>query len=141
MKLEELQPGQHYRHVNSDNVVMLVGIAVEEATFRKVVVYVDKGLLKDSVWAVPLEMFEHRYELVYEGKELRPGAGFLEFKPVLDPERLLAENDELKLQVNSLRYQRSKLKDELMQLKSDNKMLNRRIADLKWKVETSEVPF
>ena len=141
MKLEELQPGQHYRHVNSDNVVMLVGIAVEEATFRKVVVYVDKGLLKDSVLAVPLEMFEHRYELVEEGKELRPVAGFLEFKPVLDPERLLAENDELKLQVNSLRYQRSKLKDELMQLKSDNKMLNRRIADLKWKVETSEVPF
>lgn len=141
MKLEELQPGQHYRHVNSDNVVMLVGIAVEEATFRKVVVYVDKGLLKDSVWAVPLEMFEHRYELVEEGKELRQVAGFLEFKPVLDPERLLAENDELKLQVNSLRYQRSKLKDELMQLKSDNKMLNRRIADLKWKVETSEVPF
>nr|DAF12455.1 MAG TPA: Protein of unknown function (DUF1653) [Caudoviricetes sp.] len=141
MKLEELQPGQHYRHVNSDNVVMLVGIAVEEATFRKVVVYVDKGLLKDSVWAVPLEMFEHRYELVEEGKELRPVAGFLEFKPVLDPERLLAENDELKLQVNSLRYQRSKLEEELMQLKSDNKMLNRRIVDLNWKVETSEVPF
>ena len=141
MKLEELQPGQHYRHVNSGNVIMPVGIAVEEATFRKVVVYVDKGMLKDSVWAVPLEMFEHRYELVGEGKELRQVAGFPEFKPVLDPERLLAENDELKLQVNSLRYQRSKLKDELMQLKSDNKMLNRRIADLKWKVETSEVPF
>ena len=141
MKLEELQPGQHYRHVNSGNVIMPVGIAVEEATFRKVVVYVDKGMLKDSVWAVPLEMFEHRYELVGEGKELRPVAGFPEFKPVLDPKRLLAENDELKLQVNSLRYQRSKLKDELMQLKSDNKMLNRRIADLKWKVETSEVPF
>lgn len=141
MRLEELQPGQHYRHVNSGNVVMPVGIAVEEATFRKVVVYVDKGLLKDSVWAVPLEMFEHRYELVEEGKELRPVAGFPEFKPVLDPEKLLAENDELKLQVNSLRYQRSKLEEELMQLKSDNKMLNRRIDDLKWKVETSEVPF
>jgi hypothetical protein len=141
MRLEELQPGQHYRHVNSGKVVMPVGIALEEASGRKVVVYVDKGLLKDSVWAVPLEMFEHRYELVEEGKELRPVAGFPELKPVLDPERLLAENDELKLQVNSLRYQRSKLKDELMQLKSDNKMLNRRIADLKWKVETSEVPF
>lgn len=139
--MNELQPGQHYRHVNSGNVIMPVGIAVEEATFRKVVVYVDKGMLKDSVWAVPLEMFEHRYELVEEGKELRPVAGFPEFKPVLDPEKLLAENEELKLQVNSLHYQRSKLKDELMQLKSDNKMLNRRIADLKWKVETSEVPF
>lgn len=139
--MNELQPGQHYRHVNSGNVVMPVGIAVEEATFRKVVVYVDKGLLKDSVWAVPLEMFEHRYELVEEGNELRPVAGFPEFKPVLDPEKLLAENEELKLHVNSLKYQKSKMQEELMQLKSDNKMLNRRIADLKWKVETSEVPF
>lgn len=141
MRLEELQLGQHYRHVNSGNVIMPVGIAVEEATFRKVVVYVDKGMLKDSVWAVPLEMFEHRYELVEEGKELRPVAGFPEFKPVLDPEKLLAENDELKLQVNRLRYQRSKLEEELMQLKSDNKMLNRRIDDLRYKDETSEVPF
>lgn len=139
--MNELQPGQHYRHVNSGNVVMPVGIAVEEATFRKVVVYVDKGLLKDSVWAVPLEMFEHRYELVEEGKELRPVAGFPEFKPVLDPETLLAENDELKLRLKSLQYQKSEMKAELMQLKSDNKMLNRRIADLKYKVETSEVPF
>lgn len=141
MKLEELQPGQHFRHVNSGNVIMPVGIAVEEGTFRKVVVYVDKGILKDSVWAVPLEMFEHRYELVEEGKELRPVASFPEFKPVLDLEKLLAENEELKLHVNSLRYQRSKLKDELWELKSENKMLNRRIDDLKWKVETSEVPF
>lgn len=139
--MNELQPGQHYRHVNSGNVIMPVGIAVEEATFRKVVVYVDKGMLKDSVWAVPLEMFEHRYELVEEGKELRPVVGFPEFKPVLDLEKLLAENEELKLHVNSLRYQRSKLKDELWELKSENKMLNRRIDDLKWKVETSEVPF
>lgn len=141
MKLEELQPGQHYRHVNSGNVVMPVGIAVEEATFRKAVVYVDKGMLKDSVWSVPLEMFEHRYELVEEGKELRPIACFPEFKPVIEPEKLLAENEELKLQVNSLRYQRSKLEEELMQLKSDNKMLNRRIDNLRWKDETSEVPF
>ena len=139
--MNELQPGQHYRHVNSGNVIMPVGIAVEEATFRKVVVYVDKGMLKDSVWAVPLEMFEHRYELVEEGKELRPVAGFPEFKPVLDPEKILAENEELKLQVNSLRYEMSKLEDELWELKGDNKMLNRLIADLKLKDEPSEVPF
>ena len=103
MRLEELQPGQHYRHVNSGNVVMPVGIAVEEATFRKVVVYVDKGLLKDSVWAVPLEMFEHRYELVEEGKELRPVAGFPEFKPVLDPEKLLEENEHLRRHIDYLK--------------------------------------
>lgn len=108
MKIEELQPGQHYRHVNSDNVVMLVGIAVEEATFRKVVVYVDKGLLKDSVWAVPLEMFEHRYELVEEGKELRPVAGFQEFKPVINPEELLSENKHLKRYIE---YLEQKIKD------------------------------
>lgn len=139
--MNELQPGQHYRHVNSGNVVMPVAVAMGEVTSRKFVVYTEKRTLGESVWIVPLDIFEHRYELVEEGKELRQVAGFPEFKPVLDPERLLAENDELKLQVNSLRYQRSKLKDELMQLKSDNKMLNRRIADLKWKVETSEVPF
>ena len=121
---------------------MPVGIALEEASGRKVVVYVEKGKLNDIVWTRPLDQFmDGRFELVEEGKELRPIAGFPEFKPVLDPEKLLAENDELKLQVNSLRYQRSKLKDELWELKSENKMLNRRIDDLKWKVETSEVPF
>lgn len=139
--MNELQPGQHYRHVNSGNVVMPVGIATEEVTFRKLVVYTDRGLFGDRVWAVPLEIFEHRYELVEEGKELRPVAGFPEFKPVLDPEKLLAENEELKLRLKSLQYQKSEMKAELMQLKSDNKILNRRIADLKYKVETSEVPF
>ena len=56
-------------------------------------------------------------------------------------EELLAENDELKLQVNSLKYEISKAKDELYELKCDNKMLNRLIADLKLKDEPSEVPF
>ena len=50
-------------------------------------------------------------------------------------------NEELKLLVEGLRYQKSEMKEELMQLKGENQMLNRRIADLKWKVETSEVPF
>lgn len=140
--MNELLPGRHYRHVKSGLIVMPVGIALEEASGRKVVVYVEKGKLNDIVWTRPLDQFmDGRFELVEDGKELRPIAGFPEFKPVLDPEKLLAENDELKLQVNSLRYQRSKLKDELWELKSENKMLNRRIDDLKWKVETSEVPF
>ncbi|WP_211234433.1 hypothetical protein [Abiotrophia defectiva] len=140
--MNELQPGKHYRHVNSGKVVMPVGIALEEDTFRKVVVYVEKVPLTDNVWTRPLDQFmDGRFELVEDGKELRPVAGFPEFKPVLDPEKILAENEELKLQVNSLRYQRSEMKDELWQLKSENKMLNRRIDDLKWKVETSEVPF
>lgn len=140
--MNELQPGQHYRHVKSGKVVMPVGIALEEASGRKVVVYTEKGKLNDIVWTRPLDQFmDGRFELVEEGKELRPVAGFPEFKPVLDPEKLLAENEELKLQVDSLRYEMYKMKDELWELKGDNKMLNRLIANLKRKDETSEVPF
>lgn len=139
--MNELQPGKHYRNVRFGDVVMPVAVAMGEVTSRKFVVYTEKGTLGESVWILPLDIFEHRYELVEEGKELRPIAGFPEFKPVLDPEKLLAENEELKLQVNSLQYQMSKMKDELWELKSDNKTLNRRIADLRYKDETSEVPF
>lgn len=139
--MNELQPGQHYRHVKFGDVVIPVAVAMGEMTSRKFVVYTEKGTLGESVWIVPLDIFEHRYELVEEGKELRPIAGFPEFKPVLDPEKLLAENEELKLHVNSLRYEMSKLEDELWELKGDNKMLNRLIADLKLKDEPSEVPF
>ena len=103
MKIEGLQPGQHYRHVNSGNVVMPVGIATEEVTFRKLVVYTERGLFGDRVWAVPLEIFEHWYELVEEGKELRPVAGFPEFKPVLDPEKLLEENEHLRRHIDYLK--------------------------------------
>lgn len=139
--MNELQPGKHYRNVRFGDVVMPVAVAMGEVTSRKFVVYTEKGTLGESVWILPLDIFEHRYELVEEGKELRPVAGFPEFKPVLDPEKLLAENEELKSHVNSLQYQISKMKDELWQLKSDNKTLNRRIADLRYKDETSEVPF
>ena len=139
--MNELQPGKHYRNVRFGDVVMPVAVAMGEMTSRKFVVYTEKGTLGESVWILPLEIFERRYELVEEGKELRPVAGFPEFKPVLDPEKLLAENEELKLQVNSLRYEMSKLEDELWELKGDNKMLNRLIADLKLKDEPSEVPF
>lgn len=139
--MNELQPGKHYRNVKFGDVVIPVAVAMGEMTSRKFVVYTEKGTLEESVWIVPLDIFEHRYELVEEGKELRPIAGFPEFKPVLDPEKLLAENEELKLHVNSLQYQMSNMKDELWRLKSDNKTLNRRIADLRYKDETSEVPF
>ena len=139
--MNELQPGKHYRNVRFGDVVMPIAVAMGEMTSRKFVVYTEKGTLGESVWILPLDIFEHRYELVEEGKELRPVAGFPEFKPVLDPEKLLAENEELKLQVNSLRYEMSKMEDELWELKGDNKMLNRLIADLKLKDETSEVPF
>ena len=140
--MNELLPGRHYRNVKSGLIVMPVGIAIEESTLRRVVVYHEKGSLRDSVWTRPLDEFmDGRFELVEENGEPRPIAGFPPFEPVVDTKKLLAENEELKLLVESLRYQRSKLKDELWELKSENKMLNRRIADLKWKVETSEVPF
>lgn len=101
--MNELQPGKHYRHVNSGNVVMPVGIALEEDNFRKVVVYVEKGPLTDNVWTIPLDQFmDGRFELVEKGKELRPVAGFPEFKPVLDPEKILEENEHLRRHINYL---------------------------------------
>jgi hypothetical protein len=103
MKIEELQPGQHYRHVKSGKVVMPVGIALEEVSGRKVVVYVEKGKLNDIVWTRPLDQFmDGRFELVEKGKELRPVAGFTEFKPVLDPEKILEENEHLRRHINYL---------------------------------------
>ena len=100
--MEEFIPGQRYRHVRFGDVVMVVGLATEEMTSRKFVVYTEKGTLGESVWIVPLDIFEHRYELVEEDKELRPVAGFPEFKPVLDPEKLLAENEHLRRHINYL---------------------------------------
>lgn len=139
--MNELQPGKHYRNVRFGDVVMPIAVAMGEVTSRKFVVYTEKGTLGESVWILPLEIFEHRYELVEENGEPRPVAGFPEFKPVLDPEKILEENEELKLHVNSLKYQMSKMQDELWQLRSDNKMLNQRIVALKLKDEPSEVPF
>ena len=140
--MNELLPGRHYRHVKSGLIVMPVGIAIEESTLRRVVVYHERGSLRDSVWTRPLEEFmDGRFELVEENGEPRPIAGFPPFEPVVDTKKLLAENEELKLLVEGLRYQKSEMKEELMQLKDENQKLNRRIADLKWKVETSEVPF
>lgn len=101
--MNELQPGKHYRHVKSGKVVMPVGIALEEETFRKVVVYVEKGPLTDNVWTRPLDQFmDGRFELVEEGKELRPIAGFPEFKPVIDPEKILEANEHLRRNIDYL---------------------------------------
>lgn len=97
-----LQPGKHYRHVKSGKVVMPVAVAMGEVTSRKFVVYTEKGTLVESVWIVPLEIFEHRYELVEKGKELRPVAGFPEFKPVLDREKILEENEHLRRNIDYL---------------------------------------
>lgn len=124
--MNELQPGKHYRHVNSGSVVMPVGIAVEEATFRKVVVYVDKGMLKDSVWAVPLEMFEHRYELVEDIKELRP---------VIDSKNLLDENEGIRSLVEHMNMQMALKILQVNQLVRERDSLQRRISYLEQKIE------
>lgn len=124
--MNELQPGKHYRHVNSGNVIMPVGIAVEEGTFRKVVVYVDKGILKDSVWAVPLEMFEHRYELVEDVKELRP---------VIDSKKLFDENEEISSWVELMNMQMALKILQVNQLVRERDSLQRRISYLEQKIE------
>lgn len=124
--MNELQPGKHYRHVNSGNVIMPVGIAVEEATFRKVVVYVDKGMLKDSVWAVPLEMFEHRYELEEDIKELRP---------VIDSKNLLDENEGIRSLVEHMNMQMALKILQVNQLVRERDSLQRRISYLEQKIE------
>lgn len=100
--MNELQPGKHYRNVKFGDVVMPIAVAMGEVTSRKFVVYTKKGTLGESVWIVPLDIFEHRYELVEEAKELRPVAGFPEFKPVLDPEKILEENEHLRRHIDYL---------------------------------------
>lgn len=101
--MNELQPGKHYRNVRFGDVVMPIAVAMGEMTSRKFVVYTEKGTLGESVWILPLEIFERRYELVEEGKELRPIAGFPEFKPVINPEKILEENEHLRRNIDYLK--------------------------------------
>lgn len=122
-------PGQRYRHVRFGDVVMVVGLATEEVTLRKLVVYTEKGLLGDKVWVVPLEIFEHRYELVEDGKELRP---------VIDSKNLLDENEEIRSWVERMNMQMALKILQVNQLVRERDSLNRRIAYLEQKIEELE---
>ena len=127
--MEDFIPGQHYRHVRFGDVVMIVGLATEEVTLRKLVVYTEKGLLGDKVWVVPLEIFEHRYELVEDGKELRP---------VIDSTNLLDENEEFSSWVKCMNMQMALKILQVNQLVRERDSLQRRISYLEQKIEELE---
>lgn len=127
--MEEFLSGQRYRHVRFGDVVMVVGLATEEMTLRKLVVYTEKGLLGDKVWVVPLEIFEHRYELVEDGKELRP---------VIDSKNLLDENEEIRSWVERMNIQMALEILQVNQLVRERDSLQRRISYLEQKIEELE---
>lgn len=127
--MEEFLPGQRYRHVRFGDVVMVVGLATEEVTLRKLVVYTEKGLLGDKIWVVPLEIFEHRYELVEDGKELRP---------VIDSKKLLDENEEISSWVKLMNMQMVLEILQVNQLVRERDSLQRRISYLEQKIEELE---
>ena len=127
--MDDFLPGQHYRHVRFGDVVMIVGLAMEEVTLRKLVVYTEKGLLGDKIWVVPLEIFEHRYELVEDGKELRP---------VIDSKKLLDENEEISSWVKLMNMQMALKILQVNQLVRERDSLQRRISYLEQKIEELE---
>lgn len=127
--MEEFLPGQRYKHVRFGDVVMVVGLATEEVTLRKLVVYTEKGLLGDKIWVVPLEIFEHRYELVEDGKELRP---------VIDSKKLLDENEEISSWVKLMNMQMALEILQVNQLVRERDSLQRRISYLEQKIEELE---
>lgn len=127
--MEEFLPGQRYRHVRFGDVVMIVGLATEEVTLRKLVVYTEKGLLGDKIWVVPLEIFEHRYELVEDGKELRP---------VINSKNLLDENEEISSWVKHMNMQMALKILQVNQLVRERDSLQRRISYLEQKIEELE---
>lgn len=127
--MDEIIPGRHYKHVRFEDVVIPVGIATEEVTFRKLVIYADRGVLGNGVWAVPLEIFDHRYELVEDGKELRP---------VIDSKNLLDENEEIRSWVERMNMQMALKILQVNQLVRERDSLNRRIAYLEQKIEELE---
>ena len=133
--MEEFLPGQHYRHVRFGDVVMIVGLATEEMTLRKLVVYTDRGNIGHGIWASPLEIFIHRYELIEEGKELRPSSSFQELKSLIDSEKTLTENEEMLSWMQYMNEQMSLKVLQLTRLTREKTRLKRRIFYLEQKIE------
>lgn len=127
--MNELQPGKHYRNVRFGDVVMPVAVAMGEMTSRKFVVYTEKGTLGESVWILPLDIFEHRYELVEDGKELRP---------VINSKNLLDENEEISSWVKHMNMQMALKILQVNQLVRERDSLQRRISYLEQKIEELE---
>ena len=127
--MDEIIPGRHYKHVRFEDVIIPVGIATEEVTLRKLVIYADRGVFGDGVWAVPLEIFDHRYELVEDGKELGP---------VIDSKNLLDENKEISSWVKHMNMQMALKILQVNQLVRERDSLQRRISYLEQKIEVLE---
>lgn len=136
--MEEFIPGQRYRHVRFGDVVMVVRLATEEMTLRKLVIYTDRGDLGHGIWASPLEIFIHRYELMEEGKELRPSSSFQELKSLIDSEKPLTENEEIRSWMKYMNEQMSLKVLQLTQLARERASLKRRIFHLEQEIEELE---
>lgn len=136
--MEEFIPGQRYRHVRFGDVVMVVGLATEEMTLRKLVIYTDRGDIGHGIWASPLEIFIHRYELMEEGKELRPSSSFQELKSLIDSEKPLTENEEIRSWMKYMNEQMSLKVLQLTQLARERASLKRRIFHLEQEIEELE---
>lgn len=133
--MEEFIPGQRYRHVRFGDVVMVVGLATEEITLRKLVIYTDSGNIGHGIWAAPLELFIHRYELMEEGKELRPSSSFQEFMSLIDSEKPLTENEEIRSWMKYMNEQMTLKVLLLTRLARERASLKRRIFRLEQKIE------
>lgn len=133
--MEEFIPGQRYRHVRFGDVVMVVGLATEEMTLRKLVIYTDSGDIGHGIWAAPLELFIHRYELMEEGKELRPSSSFQEFMSLIDSEKPLTENEEIRSWMKYMNEQMTLKVLLLTRLARERASLKRRIFRLEQKIE------
>lgn len=133
--MEEFIPGQRYRHVRFGDVVMVVGLATEEMTLRKLVIYTDSGSIGHGIWAAPLELFIHRYELMKDGKELRPSSSFQEFMSLIDSEKPLTENEEIRSWMKYMNEQLTLRVLQLTRLARKRARLKRRIFYLEQKIE------
>ena len=133
--MEEFIPGQRYRHVRFGDVVMVVGLATEEVTARKLVVYTDDGGIGHGIWVAPLELFIHRYELMKDGKELRPSSSFQEFMSLIDSEKPLTENEEIRSWMKYMNEQLTLRVLQLTRLARKRARLKRRIFYLEQKIE------
>lgn len=136
--MDELQPGRYYKHVRFGDVVIPVGIATEEVTLRELVVYTDSGGFGLGFWAAPLEIFIHRYELMEDGKELRPSSSFQEFKSLIDSEKTLTGNDEIRSWMEYMNDQMALKISQLTQLAREKDILKRRIFYLEQKIKELE---
>lgn len=77
----------------------------------------------------------HRYELMEEGKELRPSSSFQEFMSLIDSDKPLTENQEIRSWMKYMNEQMSLKVLLLTRLARERASLKRRIFRLEQKIE------